>query len=354
MPKKTNKPVPKTSSNQNRRFTKKKTNEKASPEKIDVNSDKVDANMEVNTSKEENKALKRKRSIQPNSAPTKRQKTKDDQSDGVNIKVNNDRLNSENSQALLDTSNTLEKLLVVKAASANDESKNVAKGGHKLKDKNDDQQELTPKQQKEKLKRKGPKNPYHRIIDQLPQEIRNKIDASKENVQEICKTITLPNDYKPEHVIRWIRKVSQNELKLIHEEILKIRLNERKLKRAQRFSIESSEDKEVSFNSQRSETSSKLDSKKCSSIMSRDTPNKVINYSITLAEDNSACSKTTTNTKAGSNLVRIPLDLTKKASTGHRKGGKPKPFYMKQDATLVSVNPGKSFVVRFGGQDENE
>jgi hypothetical protein len=111
--------------------------------------------------------------------------------------------------------------------------------------------------------------------------------------------------------MRWIRKVSQNELKIINDEILNVRLNYQKLKRSERFSMESLEARGISVNSQRSETSSKLDTERCVAIKSRDTPNKIINYNIVLAEDNSACSKTSSNTKPSPNLVRIPLDYNK-------------------------------------------
>lgn len=49
------------------------------------------------------------------------------------------------------------------------------------------------------------KNPYLKILDQLPQEIKDKLDRSKENLEEMWKTITLPKDWKPYHVLKWIK-----------------------------------------------------------------------------------------------------------------------------------------------------
>ena len=201
---------------------------------------------------------------------------------------------------------------------------------------------------KGKVKRRNLKSPHHRIINQLPKEIREKLDSSKENVSDMCKTLTLPKDYKSEHVIRWMRKVSQNELKLIHDEIFKIRMNEKKLKRSERFSMDNLESKGISMYSQRSETSSKMNSERCTINRSRDTPNRIINYNAVLAEDNSACSKTSSNTKKGPNLVRIPLRLDENKVDLVKKEVKVEPFkYLKQQAKLVSVVPGKNILIKF-------
>lgn len=40
-------------------------------------------------------------------------------------------------------------------------------------------------QQKEKGKRRGMRNPYRKIINQLPQEIKEKLDWSKENIDDM-------------------------------------------------------------------------------------------------------------------------------------------------------------------------
>lgn len=139
----------------------------------------------------------------------------------------------------------------------------------------------TPSQQKERSKRRGMRNPYRKIINQLPQEIKEKLDWSKENIDEMCSSLTLPHEYKPGLVIKWIKKVSENELSKIHEEILNIKLNERKLKRNQRFSMESLEARDESMQSHRSDTSSRYDKS------SRHTT-KIINYNVTMVEGNSA------------------------------------------------------------------
>ena len=189
------------------------------------------------------------------------------------------------------------------------------------------------------------------ILDQLPKEIRNKIDTTKDNLEVMCSTITLPDDYKPGFVVKWIRKVSQNELKITHDDFLKIRLNAKKLKRSERFLKESLEARGICMNSQQSEISSKLDTERYMAIKSLDVPSKIINYNITLAEDNSACSKTSSNTKPSRNLVRIPMSLEKAAPSTPNLGQKELPFYMRNNPKLVSVDPGVSFTVKFENSD---
>lgn len=82
-------------------------------------------------------------------------------------------------------------------------------------------------------------------------------------------------------------------------------------------------------------------------IKSRDTPNRTINYNIILAEDNSACSKTSSNTKPSPNLVRIPLGQAKKASMFRSKTRSDSLIPDGKFAKLLSLVPGKSFIVTF-------
>ena len=196
-------------------------------------------------------------------------------------------------------------------------------------------------------------NPYIKILDQLPQEIKDKLDRSKENLDDMCKTLTLPKDCKPSHVIKWMKKVSQNELKIIEEEIFKIRVNERKLKRTERFSIESLTARAISMNSQKSETSSKFESERYVAIRSRDTPNKIINYNATLGEGNSACSKTSSNTKPAPNLVRIPLEKEKIKLNRMKYDHIEAPNYLKLEPKIISINPGKSILLKFESPNQH-
>ena len=198
----------------------------------------------------------------------------------------------------------------------------------------------------EKCKKRNQKNSYSRILDQLPQEIKDKLDKSKENVEDMWKTLTLPKDYKPSRVIKWMKKVSQNELKLIYDEIFKIRVTERKLKREEQLSFESEEDKDISSNSQQSKTISKDDSERYVSVGSRDTPNRIINFNANITEGNSACSKTSSNSKAGQNLVRIPLEPEKKTSR-KKTDQNVVPIYLKYEPKIVSIEPGKRIVLKF-------
>lgn len=195
-------------------------------------------------------------------------------------------------------------------------------------------------QQKEKGKRRGMRNPYRKIINQLPQEIKEKLDWSKENIDDMCSTLTLPHEYKPGLVIKWIKKVSENELNKIHEEILNIKLNERKLKRTQRFSMESLEARGESMQSHRSDSSSRYEKS------SRHTA-KIINYNVAVAEGNSAWSKTSSNTKPSPNLVRIPLNVQVSKTNREKDSEQQVPFYLKNEPKIVSINPGKSILLKF-------
>lgn len=181
----------------------------------------------------------------------------------------------------------------------------------------------------------------------MPQEIKDKLDASKENLDDMCKTLTLPDDHKPGLVLKWMRKVSQNEIGKVHDEIFNFRLAEKKLKRLERYSMESLEVRGVSMSSQRSEIGSKGDSERYTAVKSRDTNNKVINYSGALGENNSACSKTSSNTKATPNLVRIPLSLEKGKSCETKCETPSLPYYMTKTPKIVSVEPAKSIVLKF-------
>lgn len=136
-------------------------------------------------------------------------------------------------------------------------------------------EKLSSKTNSEKCKRRNQKYSYSRILDQLPQEIKNKLDKSKENIEDMWKTLTLPKNSKPSRVIKWMKKVSQHELNTIYDEIFKIRVTEKKLKREEQLSFETEEDKDVSSNSQKSKGISKEESERFVSVRSRDTPNKV-------------------------------------------------------------------------------
>jgi hypothetical protein len=198
----------------------------------------------------------------------------------------------------------------------------------------------------ERCKRRNQKNQYAKILDQLPQEIRDKLDKSKENVDDMWKTLTLPTNYKPSNVLKWMKKVSQNELKLIYDEIFKIRVVERKYKLEEQLSYESIDEKDASWSSLRLKFNSKGESDKFVSIRSRDTPNRIVNYNPSVTEGNSACSKTSSNTKRGWNLVKIPLEPTKSIDR-MKNNQNDNPAYCRSDPKIVSIVPGKSILIKF-------
>lgn len=203
-----------------------------------------------------------------------------------------------------------------------------------------------------KGKRRNLKNPYLKIMNQLPQEIKEKLDWSKENLNDICKSLTMPKEDKPGLVLKWIRKVSENEFTKIHEEVLNIKINERKLKRSLYISYDEMHARRVSMNSQRSESSSKVDSDRFTAVKSRDTPNPIINYNVALLEGNSACSKTSSNTKPSPNLVRIPVGIEQpivsRTSNGYKSGALTSINF--KSPIVESIIPGKSIVVKFEAQ----
>lgn len=198
----------------------------------------------------------------------------------------------------------------------------------------------------EQRKKRNKKSQYAKVLDQLPQEIKDKLDKSKENVDDMWKTLTLPANYKPSNVLKWMKKVSQNELKIIYEEIFKIRVVERKLKLEEQLSFESIDDKEISSNSQKSKSNSKEDSERFVSIRSRDTPNRIVNYNPNITEGNSAWSKTSSNTKRGWNLVRIPLEPIKQVDK-MKTDQNDIPIYLRCEPKIVSIEPGKSILIKF-------
>lgn len=108
------------------------------------------------------------------------------------------------------------------------------------------------------------------------------------------------------------------------------------------------------MNSQKSETSSKVDSERYVAIRSRDTPNKIINYSATVIEGNSACSKTSSNTKPAPNLVRIPLELKQKSENRMKTDQPEEPLNLKFEPRIVSIIPGKRIVVKFETPSKTE
>lgn len=344
MPKNQTKLNCKQSNIKNRRFTKKKNSEKESPTKAEQEEDSENVNMEGSIALDKGKVNKRKRPVQDNNTTVKRQKVSEEEegldkpkkikplqnSDKEPQIVNNNT--RKRSPSLKQRNQSEVKKLDLKVISQNDESPRKSERGKS-------------KSQKEKPVLKNTRNPYIKILDQLPKEILSKIDSTKENINDICRTITLPDDYRPERVIRWIKKVSLNELRIIKDEIYKIRWKRCEIRKGEGVSFESSENKGISYHSQRSETSSKLGSDKCTAIKSRDTPNRTINYNITNAEDNSACSKTSSNTKPKTNVVRIPLGLEKKGSMSRPKVKKSPFVPAGKIAKFVSSVPGKSFIV---------
>ena len=206
----------------NRRFTKKKNSEKESPTKTEQEEDAENVNMERSIALDKGKVNKRKRPVQDNNTTVKRQKVSEEEegldkpkkikplqnSDKESQIVNNNT--RKRSPSLKQRNQSEVKKLDLKVISQNDESPRKSERGKS-------------KSQKEKPVLKNTRNPYIKILDQLPKEILSKIDSTKENINDICRTITLPDDYRPERVIRWIKKVSLNELRIIKDEIYKIR-----------------------------------------------------------------------------------------------------------------------------------
>lgn len=199
---------------------------------------------------------------------------------------------------------------------------------------------------KGKGKKRNMKNAYSNIVNSLPQEIKSKIDWSKENLDEMCCGLIPPHECKPGLVLKWIRRVSENEVSNIHNEMLNIKLKEKSLKRKLCLAFEDYEAKDSSMPSQKSETSSKFDSERYSS-KNHDSSNRIVNFNATRGEINSACSKTSSNTKASPNLVRIPLALEKDRTVSTRADATDSVDFNQKEPKVVSIVPAKSIIIRF-------
>ena len=206
---------------------------------------------------------------------------------------------------------------------------------------------------REKIIKKRTKNPYTDITAQLPKEIREKLDWSKENLDEMCSALTLPNEFKPGLVLKWMKKVSENEINKIHEEFVGIKQAEKKMQRSIIYSMESYEGKHISSHSQRSESSSKIDSERFTATRSRDTPNRVVNYNVMMVEGNSAYSKTSSNTKASPNMVRIPLN-TKGGQSDSINHSTTRLSLLEKSPEIVSIVPGKTVLIKFDNLSVDE
>mmetsp|Transcript_23068 Transcript_23068/g.25613 ORF Transcript_23068/g.25613 Transcript_23068/m.25613 type:complete len:377 (+) Transcript_23068:684-1814(+) len=162
----------------------------------------------------------------------------------------------------------------------------------------------------------------------------------------MLKALIPPNENKPGLVLRWIRKVSENEIKNIHGEMVKVRISDRSLKRKLCLSFENYDSKQSSDNSQESEISSRLDSERMITTPPKKiAPHRIINYNAVGGENNSACSKTSSNTKASPNVLMIPLKGKKMRIKGATK--KVLPFKYKGIPRIVSIDPGTSIVLKF-------
>lgn len=207
---------------------------------------------------------------------------------------------------------------------------------------------------RERPKKEANKNPYHHIMGQLPKEISQKLDWSKENLNDMCSSLTLPHEYKPGLVLKWLKKVSENEINKIQEEFLSIRLADRKIKRTISFSLKNYDNRKVSQTSNQSDTSSKIESERFSNSKIKATPNRIVNYNAAMVEDNSACSKTSSNTKASPNLVRIPLRTESNVLNCVQKTNRRLSFVNGQnEPRILSIIPGKSVVLQFKASAEN-
>jgi hypothetical protein len=149
-------------------------------------------------------------------------------------------------------------------------------------------------------------------------------------------------------VLRWIRKVSENEIKNIQKEMVNVRISERSLKNKLYISFENYGPKQSSVYSQRSDSCSKNDSERYTPVnKARPSPNRIINFNGVGGEDNSACSKTSSNTKPSPNLVRIPLSIEKQKTSVSGSEIVEQPFYHAKEPKILSIDPGKSIVIRF-------
>lgn len=197
---------------------------------------------------------------------------------------------------------------------------------------------------KDKVNKWVQKNPYFGIIDTLPKEIQGKIDWKKENLEDMFKTLTPPNEYKPGLVLKWLKRVSENEIKNIHAEMVSIRVSERSLKTKLFQTFENCEPLTFSNHSQRSEESTRnTRKKKLETPLKKKNSNKIINFNGLSGENNSACSKTSSNTKASPNVVRITTEP-------QNQNLKNKDFFqghLGKVPSIVSVDPGKTIVLKF-------
>lgn len=128
--------------------------------------------------------------------------------------------------------------------------------------------------------------------------------------------------------------------------MLNIKLKEKNLKRKLCLAFEDYEAKDSSIPSHKSEISSKFDSERYSS-KNLDSSNKIVNFNATRGEINSACSKTSSNTKASPNLVRIPLALEKDRTVSTRADVSESIDFTQKVPKVVSIVPAKSITLRF-------
>jgi hypothetical protein len=149
-------------------------------------------------------------------------------------------------------------------------------------------------------------------------------------------------------VLRWIRKVSENEIKNIQKEMVNVRISERSLKNKLYISFENYGPKQSSVYSQRSYSCSKNDSERYTPVnKAKPSTNQIIDFNRVVGEENSACSKTSSNTKPSPNLVRIPLSIEKQKTSVSGSEIVELPFYQTKEPKVLSIDPGKSIVIRF-------
>ncbi len=141
----------------------------------------------------------------------------------------------------------------------------------------------------DKLRKRAQKNPYFGIYDTLPKEILAKVDWKKENLEGMFRTLTPPYEDKPGLVLKWLKRVSENEIRNIHKEMLNIRMSDRALRRKLFQTFENCEPLSFSNQSHGSDTSSRNEKERnLETPVKKKSSQKIINFNGMSGENNSA------------------------------------------------------------------
>jgi len=138
--------------------------------------------------------------------------------------------------------------------------------------------------------------------------------------------------------------VSENEIRNIHAEMASLRINEKALRRKLFASFDNSESLSLSNQSQNSDVSFRnTKTRLVETPLKPKRSSKTNNFGGINGESNSACSKTTSNTKASPNMVRISmkpkkLNMNVQSHVENHLGKIP---------SIVSIDPGKTIILRF-------